>query len=259
MADIPYPEILPNTTQRLGLLPKFRTGAGGAQLLLPEWVYDLCVWLLWPYNWLIAALASRVPIGYTARDWTTDPALAPGRLPAADLEALRTKIRARANERVDDVAVWALFDALPAPRTNELLGNWRGKVVLSGSWLDIAGHLLETPFSWIGLGWGKRYFTPHKGDPLVLIVPDKLIFPLPLWGNVSLPEIALRGKVGATMVYDHQPWKDHFRLLDDGKATGRRMLLGNWFSREKNGGWFTLEEMAETREPIADLLVPSPY
>jgi hypothetical protein len=259
MADLPYPEIPENTFKRFGLLPKCRAGAGGAQFILPEWVYDLAVWMAWPYNWLIAALASRTPIGYTARDWTLDPALAPGKLPASELEGLRAKLRARTRERLDDVLVWALFDSLPGPRGNELLGNWRGKVVLTGSWLDIAGHLLETPFSWIGVSWGKRYFTPHKGDPLVLIIPDKLIFPVPLWGNVSVREMTIRGGAGAAMVYDHQPWVDHFRVLDDGKASGKPMLLGNWFTREKNGGWFTLEAMPETNEPVSDLFVAASY
>ena len=50
-----------------------------------------------------------------------------------------------------------------------------------------------------------------------------------------------------------------FRVLDDGKASGRRMMLGNWIAREKNGGWFTLEELPEFDKAIGDLLVRSPY
>lgn len=103
------------------------------------------------------------------------------------------------------------------------------------------------------------FFSPYRGDPLIFICWGRLIFPVPAWGNVSMPEINLRGKSGATMTYDHQPWKDHFRSLDDGKASGRRMMLGNWISREKNGGWFTLEELPEMDKAVRDLLVKSPY
>ena len=140
-----------------------------------------------------------------------------------------------------------------------MIGNWREKLIFSSSWLDIGGYVLELPMGrLLGMEWGKRFLTPYKGDPLIFIARNAL-FPMPFWGNVSLPEIALRGKVGATMTYDHRPWKDHFRVLDDGKASGRRMMLGNWIAREKNGGWFTLEELPEVDKAIGDLLVRSPY
>ena len=84
------------------------------------------------------------------------------------------------------------------------------------------------------------------------------MFPVPMWGSVSMPEIRFRGKTGAAMTYDHQPWKDHFRILDDGRTSGRRMLLGNWMSREKNGGWFTLEALPEMDAAVGHLLMRSP-
>ena len=48
-------------------------------------------------------------------------------------------------------------------------------------------------------------------------------------------------------------------MLDDGKESGRRMLLGNWMSREKLGGWFTLEELPESNAAMPDLLERAPY
>lgn len=255
------PPVFSNTTARLGLLPWMRLRGGTAQIILPEWLYDVFVFVFfWP-NWLIAALAGRFPSRYAARDWPLDPELSPSKLPAPATphRALAETIRLRRSESLEDVDVWSLFDSLPAPSANDMIGNWRGKVVFTGSWLDLAGLLLEIPASWIGMEWGKRFFSPYKGDPLIWIVWDRLVFPAPAWGNVTMPEINLRGKVGATMTYDHQPWKDHFRILDDGKTSGRRMMLGNWISREKNGGWFTLQELPEMNEAVSDLLTRSPY
>lgn len=248
------------TLLRLGFLPWARLGGGAVQVVLPEWLYDLSAFLFYPLNWAIAAIAGRFPCRYTAADWILDPELVPSQLPAPrDRKALVASIRRRESARQDDRELWSLFDSLPAPKTNDMIGNWRGKVVLTGSWLDVAGYVLEIPMGLLGVEWGKRFFTPYRGDPLILIVWKRLILPVPVWGSVSMPEIALRGKVGATMTYDHQPWKDHFRVLDDGKASGRRMMLGNWISREKNGGWFTLEELPEFDRAAADLLVRSPY
>ena len=255
------PPIFSNTAARLGLLPWLRVRAGTASVILPEWLYDLFVFVFFLPNWLIAALAGRFPCRYAARDWPLDPELAPAKrtAPATDLKSLGAAIRLRRSDDLNDGDVWSLFDSLPAPRTNDMIGNWRGKVVFTGSWLDAAGLLLEIPASWLGLEWGKRFFSPYKGDPLIFIAWNRLILPVPAWGNVSMPEINLRGKSGATMTYDHQPWKDHFRILDDGRTSGRRMMLGNWISREKNGGWFTLEELPEIDKAVADLLTRSPY
>ena len=251
--------IFSGTIARLGLLPWARVGGGYLQLGLPEWFYDLVVLAMWVPNWIIAFLAGRFPCAYTAPDWALDPRLAPEKLPEIeDMKMLRETIRDRRSLRLKDAEIWALYDSLPAPSANDMMGNWLGKVVFSGSWLDWAG-LLEIAARAAGIEWGKRFFTAYRGDPLIFICWKSLIFPLPAWGNVSMPEIQLRGKTGATMTYDHQPWKDHFRILDDGKRSGRRMMLGNWFSREKNGGWFTLEELPETNAAIADLIVRSPY
>jgi hypothetical protein len=235
------------TTARLGLLPWTKTENGVWQLFLPEWLYDLCVWYLWLVNWMISFISARLPGSYAERDWLIDPALAPGRAPQSgvSLQDLALAVRRRDDAVFKDEDLWRLWDALPGVKPEEMLKVWRGKVLRSGSWLDPA-HILEAPLFPRGLEWGKRYLTPYRGDPLVLIWQGRSVFPVPLWGNVSLPEISLRGRSSATMVYDHQPWKDHFRLLDDGKASGRRVLLGNWTCREKNCGWFTLEELVST-------------
>lgn len=257
----PHPPVFSSTLARVGFLPWLRVRRGSAHLVLPEWLYDLCVLVFFPVNWLIAAIAGRFPSAYASRDWPLDSKLESSSLPVPkmSLKEIREVIRRRDDTRLEDGDLWSLFDSLPAPSTNDMIGNWRGKVVLTGSWLDMAGLLLERPARRLGMDWGKRFFSPYKGDPLIFIAANRFIFPVPAWGNVSMPEIALRGKTGAAMTYDHQPWKDHFRVLDDGRASGRRMMLGNWISREKNGGWFTLEELPEMDEAVDDLLRQSPY
>ena len=242
-----------STLRRFGFLPWARCRAGTCQVVLPEWLYDLLVLAFFPVNWLISLLPSRLPFPYNRGDWALDPELGPGKLPPAAPELAAT-IRARSNQRLADREIWALFDTLPAPTAGQLIGNWRGKVVFSGSWLDLPGYLLEIWLRLVGVEWGKRFFTPYRGDPLIFICWKKIVFPVPMWGSVSLPEISFRGKAGATMTYDHQPWKDHFRVLDDGAVSGRRMLLGNWMVREKMGGWFTLEEKPELDAGMRDLL-----
>ena len=225
----------------MSLLPRLRVSEGVLQAVLPLWLYDLAVLLFFPLNWLISHLARQA---------------VPETAPAAKGEqaGLKAIIRRRDDSAHGDAELWALFAALPPPAVDDMLGNWRGKVVLSGGGLDLAARLLENPLRGLGLEWGKRYFSALRGDPFILVLWDMLVLPIPVWGNVSLAEVSLLGTSGATMVYDHQPWMDHFRLLDDGKASGRRMLLGNWLARGKNGGWFTLEASPELDEGVADLM-----
>lgn len=255
------PSLFSATIGRIGLLPRFYFGGSSLQVTFPEWFYDLCVLVFFLFNWVVATAAARFPRSYVRKDWPLDPNLGPRKLPPPrqSLDDLSAIIRRRDNTPLDDDSIWNLFDSLPPPATNEMFGTWRGKVLRSGSILTIPSVFGETPNRWIGCDWGKRFLTPYKGDPLIWIGWKKLIVPLPVWGNVSMPESSMRGEVGATMVYDHQPWQDHFRILDDGKISGRRMLLGMWMSREKNGGWFTLEEMPELDEGIRPIVVPSPY
>jgi hypothetical protein len=254
------PSLFAATLGRIGLLPWVRIRGGTLHVTLPEWWYDVLGFVFFPVNWLLGALPARCPSPYGRRDWALDPALAPGALgpPSIDAATLMATIRRRDNTRLPDDDLWILFDALPAPTGNDLLGNWRGKVVATGGWLDVARVLAEIPVRALGLDWGKRFFSPYRGDPLIFVVWNRAIVPWPTLGNVSMPEIRFRGVSGAAMTYDGQPWKDHFRVLDDGQMSGRRMMLGNWMSREKNGGWFTLEELPHMNAATADWRVTLP-
>ena len=250
-----------STLARIGFLPWARIRNGTFQVIVPEWIYDIVVFLLYPINWIVSFLPARLPHPYNKNDWPIDPDLIPSRLPETklSLDELTTIILLRDETRLSDADNWKLFDSLDAPTTNDMIGNWRGKVVNTGGWLNLAKYTLEAPLILAGCDWGKRFFGPYQGDPLIFILWETIVFPVPAWGNVSMPEIQFRGKSGAAMTYDHQPWKDHFRLLGDGKESGKRVLLGNWVVRGKNGGWFTLEELPKMNEAMPDLLTKTAY
>lgn len=121
--------------------------------------------------------------------------------------------------------------------------TYHGRILRTDrSVLDAAHWLLVTPLSKLGFGWGKRYFTRHVGDPLVVNWKRRYYFPLPAWGNVSMVNMDFRLQETATMRYDMQPWNDYFAVL------APNVFLGLWTHREKCGGWFTL-----TLDPSLDL------
>jgi|JI9StandDraft_2_1071091.scaffolds.fasta_scaffold46380_2 hypothetical protein len=134
-----------------------------------------------------------------------------------------------------------LYDSLPAVKaSDDLIGRtWKGKILrTNGSVLDLAEWAIIRPLSLIGVSWGKRYRTADKGDPLLFNWQEKIFAPVPIWGNVGMTDIRWRGVPTATMNYDHQPWKDYFRLLSD--KSGNVVLLGIWTHKNISGGWFTL-------------------
>jgi len=133
----------------------------------------------------------------------------------------------------------ALFDALPATRVEELLGEWRGSGLATGHPLD---GLLER-YGW----WGKRFEGPDAAHPLVFEdatgrfevdpagVPVGLVArvggllrqePLALVARrfrrlrrttrpkARLRMVGYRGVVTGTVVYDALPVLDHLRRVD---------------------------------------------
>ena len=104
--------------------------------------------------------------------------------------------------------------------------------------LDLAEWFIIRPLSFLGIKWGKRYRTQHQGDPLLFRWMDKVYFPIPIWGNVGMTDIRWREDATATMNYDHQPWKDYFKIISN--EDGKVVLLGVWSHKHIAGGWFTL-------------------
>lgn len=139
----------------------------------------------------------------------------------------------------------ALFDELPAARSEDLLGPWTGRELATGNPMD--GLLVAS-------GWyGKHFDGLDSVHPLVFKNPDGKIWfaeprkvPLGMLEHVSplmlkasqmlssVVELAMhtrdyrarlrnlehRGVTTAAMIYDHLPIIDVFRQVDD------RTLLG---------------------------------
>lgn len=139
----------------------------------------------------------------------------------------------------------ALFDALPAVRSDGITGRWRGRELATGHPWD--GLLTAS-------GWyGKQFDGPESVHPLLFRTPrgrilpvDPRRIPLGLVGRVPVPAVAAtrrlldvlapalrsrghrarlrdiehRGTVSAAMVYDDLPIIDVFRRVDDATLLG---------------------------------------
>ena len=141
---------------------------------------------------------------------------------------------------------FALFDALPTVRAEDILGPWTGREIATGHPLD--GHLVAS-------GWyGKRFDDLESVHPLVfrgakgdLFAGDPGRMPLGLVSKLDpkkveklrnklggmhepaiktkkyrarLRNVEYRGKVSAAMVYDQLPIIDIFRQVDDETLLG---------------------------------------
>ncbi|MFP4412482.1 DUF4334 domain-containing protein [Coleofasciculus sp.] len=142
-----------------------------------------------------------------------------------------------------------LFDALEPVDLDFMIGRWQGSGLHTDHYLD---GFLET------LNWyGKEFVDPETVHPLLFldsqgnffkVAPNptaiNVLFNLPILKNDSLkPWLSLtnsllkpfvkteksqarlrmmdyRGKVSATMIYDHLPINDSFRQVDDNTVLG---------------------------------------
>lgn len=106
----------------------------------------------------------------------------------------------------------ALFDALPAAGEDFMMGAWDGGVFNTG-------HPGEKQLD--ALGWaGKTFRDRDDVDPIVSRQADGGRAANPIMGQASLRQVAYRGVVTATMVYDKHPIFDHFRTVDANTVLG---------------------------------------
>ena len=208
-------------------------------LYYPPLTYDLTQVALFPLNYVISGLCYLQPKKsvWNQPGFETRELKGSGRA----LEDIRADILEERDVAIDEEDLVRLYDSLPAVSAEgDLIGHsWKGRIVRTdNSVLDVAERLLVRPLQRLGLNWGKRYRSAHRGDPLLVRWRDKVYFPLPAWGNVGMVDIKWRGTSTATMNYDHQPWKDYFKLLSD--EHGQVVLLGVWTHKHIAGGWFTL-------------------
>lgn len=208
-------------------------------LFYPPITYDIAQFVLFPVNYAIGGLCYLQPSKsvWNTADFDARHIAGSGKA----IEQIKADILQQKDMAHHEEDLVRLYDALPAAcAQSDLVGrSWQGKILrTNASVLDLAEWLVIRPLSRIGIRWGKRYRTSDKGDPLLFSWRDKLHFPIPAWGNVGMTDIKWRGVSTATMNYDHQPWKDYFKILanEDGKV----ILLGVWTHRHIAGGWFTL-------------------
>jgi len=136
-----------------------------------------------------------------------------------------------------------LFMSLPAIKAERLVGKcFDGRMLRTNrSPLDLAEWLFCRPISYLGFGWGKRFLSEYRGDPLLFNWGKKVYVPLPTCGNVSLKDATYKGATSALMSYDNYPWNDHFRVLEMSENNEQHMvLLGAWMIRDNMAGYFTL-------------------
>jgi hypothetical protein len=109
-------------------------------------------------------------------------------------------------------ALWA--DLAPAT-VQGMLGGWHGGDFATG---HPAGRLLKR------IRWhGKRFDTPLDAHPLICRADDGALYShreAAGGGLASLWDVAFRGEVTATMVYDALPVLDHFKVVDDRTVMG---------------------------------------
>ncbi|MEQ6901127.1 DUF4334 domain-containing protein [Nocardioides sp. YIM 152588] len=121
----------------------------------------------------------------------------------------------RSADSVDPAEVEALWADLPTVAVADILGPWRGGDFACG---HPASGLLTR------LGWhGKNFDDPMAAQPLVCRGADGALYSntdAAAGGEASLWDIAFRGEVTATMVYDRMPVLDHFKAVDGDTLLG---------------------------------------
>lgn len=222
-----------------------------AVFFFPPVVYDVTQAALFPLNYAISGLCYLQPKQSVWNDEGFEKKQLRGS--GKSLDQVKMEILQQQDVAYNEEDLVLLYDSLPSVSAREdLIGRtWKGKILrTNASVLDVAEWAIIRPLSRLGIKWGKRYRTGEKGDPLLFRWIDKIYFPIPLWGNVGMTDINWRGESTATMNYDHQPWKDYFKLLSD--KNGDIVLLGVWTHKHIAGGWFTLTLDRDTPTQLKD-------
>jgi hypothetical protein len=121
----------------------------------------------------------------------------------------------RAADAADPDDLDRLWAGLRPVTVDEVLGRWRGGDFATG---HVASTVLEK------VRWhGKWFDGPLDATPLVCRGEDGELYSnvdAGGGGEASLWEVAFRGEVTATMVYDRMPVLDHFKAVDDATLMG---------------------------------------
>lgn len=134
--------------------------------------------------------------------------------------SLRERMEALREGPTSYAELEALWADCSAVRAEQVLGMWRG------SDFPAAGHPVSGMLD--GARWyGKRFDSVTEAHPLICRdEAGDLVSNAELGkGIASLWDVAFRGEVTASMVYDGQPVIDHFKVVDSDEA-GPTTLLG---------------------------------
>jgi hypothetical protein len=145
----------------------------------------------------------------------------------------------QAYEEVELVQLWDTLE--PATSEDLIRKTFKNKIIdVSELYSDNFYEKIAKTLSKFGMHVHRRFVNKFQGDSLLLNILDLVVFPLPIFGNVGIKELNFRGKVGIAMCYDHQPWIDYFRILDEDKETGKKIILAFSTCRDQGAGFYTL-------------------
>lgn len=124
------------------------------------------------------------------------------------LEIIRSKATCSA------LTLMPIFDQLEPVGADFMIGMWRGGLFDGGTSPD--------PIKW----YGKKFTSPSHVDPLMCRADDGSIYSYTKLGVAQLREVACRGKVSASLIYDSQPIMDYFRKVTKDVVLGLGDIKG---------------------------------
>lgn len=114
--------------------------------------------------------------------------------------------------RPEHAALLGLYDDAEPIAIAFLLGDWVGHAFGT----DAPEEKMLASIRWAG----KNFRAADDVDPIVCLDDAGERFANSVVGTAHLEMLAHRGSETATMVYDSQPMRDHFRRIDDKTVLG---------------------------------------
>ncbi len=124
----------------------------------------------------------------------------------------------------DDILPY--YDQLDPVSIDFMIGTWKGGKFDGGK---------PDAINW----YGKRFNSANDAEPLLARNAEGRVYSFDKWGMARLRDVAFRGKVSATLIYNEKPLMDYFRKIDENTLIGLGEAKGNLLfffhlSREKN-------------------------
>ncbi|KAH7308960.1 hypothetical protein B0I35DRAFT_360058 [Stachybotrys elegans] len=129
--------------------------------------------------------------------------------PSSPQQRLQSIIKA--NGKVQEADIAAVFDQLKPIEPEFLIGDWQGGSFDTGH----PSHALLLQSNWAG----KRFRSIDDVDPVMVYRDGARVWEKRA-GNARIREVKFRGVVSAAMVYDTLPIIDSFRYVADDMVLG---------------------------------------